>query len=64
MSTADPSCWDLIKQSVASHSWIISHNNLDKSVAVLALESIYSATKKLTETSIIEKLFNLLIDLV
>ncbi len=33
-------------------------------MAVLALESLYSATKKLADNSIIEKLFNLLIDLV
>lgn len=59
---ADPTCWELVTKSVSCHTTTVSHNNIDKSVGVLALEAIYPASKKLKDNSIVEKLFGLLID--
>jgi hypothetical protein len=60
--SANPSCWNLIVTALSSHGVTLRHSNVDKSAAVLALESIHAASKKLADPKLVEKLFSLIID--
>lgn len=60
--SADPCCWDLVVQSISCYSKTLNVNNLEKSVGVFSLESIYKTSKKLEDQVLVEKLFGLIID--